>query len=148
MCMEVNYLCPFFPMLAAPPQWGIRQRPSSPTTRLPNTLSQLDGQEGYTLNPTPTIGAVRSKTALQVYLILTSAMSITTLCPSHALLRAQRFLVATSIYSNSQTLHVTVKSTVLFASTSLRTSRTNPLRPFSKLAQGLPILILIITRPT
>jgi len=73
----------------------------SPTARLPNTLSQLDGQEGYTLGLTPTIGAVRSKAALQVHLISTSAMSMTTLYLSHALLRAQQSPVAISIYLNS-----------------------------------------------
>jgi len=49
---------------------------------------------------------------------------------------------------NSQASHVTVKSTALSASTPLRTSRMDPLLLFSKLAQGLLTLILMITRPT
>ena len=100
------------------------------------------------LGLTPTIGAVKSKAALRVHLISTSAMSMATLCPSHALLRAQQSPVAISIYSNSQELHVTIKSTALSASTPLRISRMDPLRLFLKLAQGLPILILMITRLT
>ncbi len=120
----------------------------SPTARLPNTLSQLDRQEGYTLGLTPTIGVVRSKAALQVYLISTSAMSMATLYLSHALLRVQQSPVAISIYLNSQALYIIIKSTALFTLTPLRISPLDPLRLFLKLALGLPTLILMITRLT
>ena len=71
------------------------------TTRLLNTLFQLNEQKEYMLSSTSIIEVIKSKIILQIHLILTSIMLMIISCSSYIFLRVQQSLIAILIYSNN-----------------------------------------------